>query len=48
MESLVYNITLCEYIEKDISILISCNLFCNIGTCDLLHPVSFAVPGLAP
>lgn len=20
---------------------------CNIGTCDLLHPVSFAVPGLA-
>lgn len=26
----------------------SLNVYCNIGTCDLLHPVSFAVPGLAP
>ena len=23
-------------------------LGCNIGTCDLRHAVSFAVPGLAP
>jgi hypothetical protein len=23
-------------------------IYCNIGTCDLLDPVSFAAPGLAP
>lgn len=23
-------------------------MYCNIGTCDLLHPVSFAFPGFAP
>lgn len=48
MESLVYNISLCEYIEKNILTSILCYLFCNIGTCELLYSVSLAGSGLAP